>query len=205
MDKLSTRIGADWKDILSALRLDERIGKYSYIQPGLGLSGGNLERDLKNITNFTKNQILEENYFDVLVEINSEKKIFPIKRYQTFKHKFGKPKKISILGVVYKDNTNSFKNSPTIQLMQHLRKDNNFFVFFRYVKQIEGFTNNIFTSSLYDAIKNSDVIFIMSPLKEFNDLEVDFLNDLLNCKLIVDPFRVIKSEKINTKRNYFYN
>jgi len=94
MDKISTRIGADWRDISLALRLDRRIGKFSYIQPGLGLSGGNLERDLENITKFTNNNRLEEKYFDSLVKINSEKKLFPIKRYKIFKKKFGVQKKL---------------------------------------------------------------------------------------------------------------
>ena len=36
----------NWKKIIPALKLDRRIGKYAYLQPGLGISGGNLERDL---------------------------------------------------------------------------------------------------------------------------------------------------------------
>ena len=39
-------IGADWNEIVPALRLDRRIGPYAYLQPGLGIAGGNLERDL---------------------------------------------------------------------------------------------------------------------------------------------------------------
>lgn len=34
-------IGADWSEIVPALRMDRRIGEYSYLQPGLGLAGGN--------------------------------------------------------------------------------------------------------------------------------------------------------------------
>ena len=34
--------GADWSEIIPSLRLDKRIGKHSYIEPGLGIAGGNL-------------------------------------------------------------------------------------------------------------------------------------------------------------------
>src|SRR5439155_15766795 len=43
------RIGADWGEIAPALRLDKRIGSSAYLSPGLGLSGGNLERDLATV------------------------------------------------------------------------------------------------------------------------------------------------------------
>ena len=42
-------IGADWSEIVPALKLDRRIGAYSYLAPGLGIAGGNLERDLATI------------------------------------------------------------------------------------------------------------------------------------------------------------
>ena len=43
------KIGADWNEIVPALQLDKRIGEYAYLKPGLGISGGNLERDLATI------------------------------------------------------------------------------------------------------------------------------------------------------------
>ncbi len=47
--EICERIGADWAEIVPALRLDRRIGQYAYLSPGLGISGGNLERDLATV------------------------------------------------------------------------------------------------------------------------------------------------------------
>ena len=44
--ELCERVGADWREIVPALRLDRRIGAHAYLKPGLGIAGGNLERDL---------------------------------------------------------------------------------------------------------------------------------------------------------------
>ena len=49
MAELCERVGADWNEIVPSLRLDRRIGKHSYINAGLGLSGGNLERDVATV------------------------------------------------------------------------------------------------------------------------------------------------------------
>jgi UDPglucose 6-dehydrogenase len=37
-------------EIAPALKLDRRIGPYAYLTPGLGIAGGNLERDLATAT-----------------------------------------------------------------------------------------------------------------------------------------------------------
>ena len=47
--ELCEGIGADWSEIVPALKLDKRIGPHAYLTPGLGIAGGNLERDLATV------------------------------------------------------------------------------------------------------------------------------------------------------------
>ena len=47
--RLCEKIGADWSEIVPALKLDARIGPHAYLSPGLGIAGGNLERDLATV------------------------------------------------------------------------------------------------------------------------------------------------------------
>ena len=47
-------IGADWSEIAPALKLDRRIGPHAYLKPGLGIAGGNLERDLVTVKGLAK-------------------------------------------------------------------------------------------------------------------------------------------------------
>ena len=51
--ELCESLGADWGEIVPALRLDRRIGAFAYLNPGLGISGGNLERDLTTLENLS--------------------------------------------------------------------------------------------------------------------------------------------------------
>src|SRR5262249_25556038 len=44
--ELCEAIGANWSEIMPALKLDPGMGAHSYWAPGLGLAGGTLERDL---------------------------------------------------------------------------------------------------------------------------------------------------------------
>ena len=53
--RIARNIGADWDQIIPALKLDKRIGQYAYLKSGLGLSGGNIERDLFSIKSIIEN------------------------------------------------------------------------------------------------------------------------------------------------------
>src|SRR3970282_1279053 len=50
--ELCEKTGAEWSEIVPALKLDKRIGPHSYLAPGLGIAGGNLERDLATVCRF---------------------------------------------------------------------------------------------------------------------------------------------------------
>ena len=83
--------------------------------------------------------------------------------------------------------------------------DNNFSIYDRHVNNLDGFNKKIFTKSMKHALKNADVIFIMSPLNEFKKLNNNYETDLLNSRLIIDPFRIINKKEIYNKKGYFYN
>ena len=59
--ELCQNLNASWTDIKTALRLDRRIGEYAYLNPGLGISGGNLERDMVNLSLSLVNKGLDQN------------------------------------------------------------------------------------------------------------------------------------------------
>src|SRR5580704_5541863 len=52
--ELCEAVGADWSEIAPALRLDRRIGPHAYLAPGLGIAGGNLERDLATVSRLAR-------------------------------------------------------------------------------------------------------------------------------------------------------
>ena len=54
LSEVCEKINANWFNVTKALKLDKRIGRHAYLSPGLGIAGGNLERDLSTITNIGK-------------------------------------------------------------------------------------------------------------------------------------------------------
>ena len=74
LSKIVKKIKGNWTDLEKALKLDKRIGKYAYLKPGLGISGGNLERDLYNIIEIAKENNISYDIFKLWKENSLNKK-----------------------------------------------------------------------------------------------------------------------------------
>jgi len=198
---LSEKIGFDWSQIAKSLRLDKRIGKFSYLSPSLGLAGGNLERDLYSLQKITKQMNLN------ISIINSWKKISDIKKKwitnildNLLKNNNKTP--ISLLGLSYKENTNSIKNSNAIYTSQNFLK-NNFLAFDPLVKsrQIKNL-RNIKIEKIDLCLKKSTIIIISNSSKYFFEY-FKKKYPLLKNKIVIDPYDVLKNiEKLNVQKRY---
>ncbi|MFM8453500.1 MAG: hypothetical protein ACKOAD_00670, partial [Gammaproteobacteria bacterium] len=116
----SRAIGANWNDIASALKLDPRIGEKAYLKPGLGISGGNLERDLISLIKLSKTNDFNEKLIQSLIETSNYHSKWILKELENKIFKFLSKPKISILGLTYKEGTASIKNSPSIKIINSL-------------------------------------------------------------------------------------
>ena len=87
LSELSTRIGAHWTDISKALKLDRRIGGHAYLNPGLGISGGNLERDVNSVIQMNKKMNLDSTIFEYWKQKSGYYKNWPIRKFLELKKK----------------------------------------------------------------------------------------------------------------------
>ena len=202
LSELSNKVGAHWSDISKALRLDKRIGKYAYLNPGLGISGGNLERDINSVIQMNKKISLDNRMFKYWKKKSKYYKNWSIRKFLELKKKI-KVKKILILGLTYKPETDSLKNSPSLELINKLKKEYSLTLYDPVIKALISKNYN-FSDSIINAVKNSELIFIMTPWKQFKILNSKKITKILSRKIIIDPFGVISNKLLtNNNKKYF--
>jgi UDPglucose 6-dehydrogenase len=182
------RMGADWSEIVPALRLDARIGPQAYIAPGLGIAGGNLERDLETVIRlgdalgtdvgvvrawqgnscYRREWLLRAVHEHVLATISDPKLV--------------------LLGLAYKENTHSTKNSPALALLQALKP---FAVtaFDPVVAPSSDWHPRI--SPAADALaacEGGDALIIATPWPQFRELRPSEIAARLRGRIVIDPF-----------------
>lgn len=205
LSELSNRIGAHWADISKALKLDRRIGGHAYLSPGLGISGGNLERDISSVIQMNNKMNLDSKMFEYWKKKSRYYKHWPIRKFLELRKKI-KINNISILGLTYKPDTDSLKNSPSLELIDRLKKEYSLTLYDPVIKTLMS-KNYSFSESIFDAVKNSELIFIMTPWEQFKTLNSKKITRILSNKIIIDPFEVIDNKLIikNNKRYFSIN
>jgi UDPglucose 6-dehydrogenase len=119
--ELCERISADWSEIAPALRLDARIGPSAYLTPGLGIAGGNLERDLATIARLGAREDSATNVIAAYIDSSRHMKDWAYRILERVVLDAVKRPRLGVLGLAYKQDTHSTKNSAALALIGRLR------------------------------------------------------------------------------------
>ena len=189
--ELCEKIGADWSEIVPALKLDKRIGPHSYLAPGLGIAGGNLERDLATVCNFADQYGTDANMVRAWIGNSQYRRDWALRTlYREVLSKIADPV-IAVLGLAYKQDTHSIKNSPSIALLSSLLP---FRVqLFDPVVPASAAPNphSSAAASEFEACDGADVLVIMTPWSQFRSLDPAAIASRLRGKTVLDPYVVL--------------
>lgn len=198
LSEITNYFKSSWDRIIYAVTLDKRIGNKGYFKPGLGISGGNIERDIQSLNKITKYSKIKNKLPVFYIRSNnySRKWINKIIIKQKIRNK-----KISLLGFTYKENTLSTKNALQIDLLKkyknkliiHDLKSENIIKI-----QNASKINPNFRSLKYN-LENSNIIVIFHNIDLYKRIN---FHKYKNIKCIIDPFGVIDKKKIK-KIRYF--
>lgn len=192
--ELCERIGADWSEIMPALRLDARIGPHAYITPGLGVAGGNLERDLASVRRMTEAHGTDGGVVLSWTENSAYRKDWPYRVLQDAILRDNPSARIAILGLAYKENTNSTRNAPSLALIARLSRAK-ITVYDPVVR--EGVPSRVTVAAdALTAVRGADAVAITTPWDAFRELAPVDLATAMRGRLIVDPFRVLDGSAV---------
>jgi len=197
---LARSLNADWADIKKVIDLDARIGEKAYTKPGLGLSGGNIERDVKNISNLLAIDQIDTSLCDVIFSTSNQAKLWPSKIVDTLINNGVKIERITFWGLTYKQSTNSMKNSPAFENFKILSSRFQIKAYDPYVVSNE--LNLKICEEQIESLENSDVLIIFNESKAYQNLSISEILSLMRSDIIIDPFGVLDSSQPHSSR-YF--
>ena len=187
--ELCEQIGADWSEIAPALKLDRRIGRHAYLAPGLGIAGGNLERDLATVQRLAEIQGTEAGVVAAWLRNSRYRRDWPLRQLQERVRAVDPV--IGILGVTYKENTHSIKNSPAVALIKALTGCR--LAAFDPVVQASAEWHPRLTvaDDPLAACDGADAVAIMTPWPLFRTLGPADLAQRMHGRVVIDPFAML--------------
>lgn len=191
--ELCEKIGANWSEIIPSLRLDRRIGEFAYIETGLGLSGGNIERDLRTISSLANVTNANPCVVDSFIHHSKYRKTWLLNQFNILSAGIINPK-LGVLGLAYKKNTHSTKNSPALEFLSSINcSEVN--VYDPVVNSLGPAFKVKYCLDAYAAAEQVDILFIVTPWEEFYNLDLKRLISSMKNRIVVDPYGVISSVK----------
>lgn len=193
--------GGNINEITPALKSDKRIGQYSYINPGLRIAGGHLERDLFMLERLAKVKNISSGSVGFILKQNSTRYKWALKKINSlFKGKFPS---ICIWGLSYKKNTTSTKNAPSIEIIKALSNQAKLKVYDSMAILPSSLKGYIRYADKYEALYGADCLLLLTDWDEFENVPVKRLRILMKSPILIDVAGVFKKRSAQFK-NFKY-
>jgi UDPglucose 6-dehydrogenase len=194
---LCEHIGADWSEIAPALRLDRRIGMHSYLAPGLGLAGGNLERDLATVLRLAEGVGSEASLIAAFVRNSGYRRDWVLRLLHRELLDRKPDAALGILGLAYKENTNSTKNSPSLALIEHLGPWRLRAYDPVVATAVLAHPAVVAAASPIDAATGVDALVVMTPWPQFRALDLTAIAAAMKGRMVIDPYGVFAASALS--------
>ncbi len=196
--ELCENIGAVWSEIAPALKLDKRIGQHAYLAPGLGIAGGNLERDLATVCHYADSHGTDAGIVQAWIANSRHRRDWTLRTLYRQTLSRTETPVIAVLGLAYKQDTHSTKNSPSLALLDHL-KPFRVRVFDPVVPATAVLHPQCHASrSELDACDGADALAIMTPWQQFKRLDASEIARRLRGKTVLDPYALLDAGACRT-------
>lgn len=195
---LCEAIGADWQDIVPSLQADKRIGPFAYLNPGLGLSGGNLKRDLVSLRRIAAEQGVSAGVFGVALRDSAHRRNWVLRKLVAAKLLEQEKLTVAILGLTYKAHTDSLKDSAAVWVIHQLppwatvRVFDPMYVGQQTIPELPTVTG---CKTPESAAEGADVLLIMTPWPLFQTLDYTKILKSMKQRVVIDPLRVLTVEE----------
>lgn len=203
--------GVDVQDVWKGVHLDSRLspkvpkgritpGMLSYIQSGCGYGGSCFPKDVKALSHFAKEQKVSHEILKSVISVNESQ---PKQIISLLLQAIGsaKNKKIAILGLAFKPNTDDLRESPSLIVISELLQRGARVVAHDPVvyskgkrKELEAFDIS-YVQTYEEALKKSDAVIVMTSWDEYIQISPSEFIKEMKSAVVIDGRRIYNKEQ----------
>ena len=186
---LCEKVGADVHDVAKGMGLDKRIGA-KFLHPGPGFGGSCFPKDTIALVKTAEQVGGKISIVEEVVSYNQERKLSMAQRIISQLKTGIKNKKVSILGLAFKPETDDMRDSPALEIISELySKGANIIAYDpAAMNEAKSFFQDkvVFAEDSENCIRGADVCVIITEWNEFRAISASKFSDLMNGNVVVD-------------------
>ncbi len=198
---LCEKLDADVSEVARGIGLDKRIGP-KFLHAGAGYGGSCLPKDVSAILHTAKESDVPLKVIQAANDVNKD-------RIGIILDKLGKEiddlkgKRIAVLGLSFKPNTDDLRHAPSLRLIDRLHEAgavvNGYDPVAMDNARKECGEKIVFFDDEYSAMDGADALVLMTEWNEFRQLDFDRIMGLLNEPVIIDCRNIYKPAVMKAK------
>ena len=195
---LCEEVGADVHQVAKAMGQDGRISS-KFLHPGPGFGGSCFPKDIKALYALGKEKNIELNTIDATIKTNKNQKKRILNKLLRLLNNQVTGKKIAVLGLSFKPNTDDIRESPSLYIVSELSKLGAVVDAYDPVA-IENFKSihpNInYSNTWKDCVNDADACIVLTEWNEFRGMDLNELKSLLKTPVVIDAKNIFSVEKL---------
>ena len=205
MADLCEKVGANVQEVARGIGLDGRIGA-KFLHAGPGYGGSCFPKDTLALVKTAQDHDSPVRLIETTVAVNDNRKRAMGRKVIAAAGGEVRGKKIAVLGLTFKPNTDDMRDSPAIAILQALTDggaivtgyDPEGMEIAKHV--IDGIA---YADSPYEAAENADALVIVTEWNEFRALNLDRLKSSMKNPVLVDLRNIYHPDEV-TKHGFSY-
>jgi UDPglucose 6-dehydrogenase len=196
--QLSELAGADGTKVLESMGLDKRIGR-SFLNAGAGYGGSCFPKDVKALIAIAKGYGYDFTLLKEVEGVNKEAMLHIVKKANQLLSSKIKGKRIGILGLSFKPDTDDMREAPSINVITNLAKNGAIIQAYDPVamENAKGLIKEItYVSDAYQAATDADLLIIMTEWDEFKQLDLKKVKQVMKDPVILDGRNIYDPESV---------
>ena len=188
MSDLCEKVGADVHDVAKGIGLDKRIGS-KFLHPGPGYGGSCFPKDTLALVQTAKEYDLNLSLVETVVQYNKQRKSDMADKIIKAFNNNCQNKKISILGLSFKPETDDMRDSPSLDIIPILKEKGFDISVFDPVAMDEAkklLKNIEFSNNIEECLQDSDGLVILTEWNEFRGLSATRLKKVMKGNILID-------------------
>lgn len=185
---LCEAVDADVQDVARGIGLDNRIGA-KFLHPGPGYGGSCFPKDTLALLQTAADAGVEQRIVKTVVDVNDDRKAGMADRVAKALGGSVEGKRIAVLGLAFKQNTDDMRDAPSIPLVTTLLERGASVTAFDPVATENAralMPEAEYASDPYEAAKDADALVVVTEWDEFRGLDLGKFATTMRGKLIVD-------------------
>ena len=199
MSMICEKTGADIHAVARGMGLDNRIGR-KFLHPGPGYGGSCFPKDTKALARIASENGISSRIVETVIEVNE---IHKMRMIEKICHAIGEnadTKKIAILGLTFKPETDDMRDAPSLTILPELIK-RGIKINAHDPKGVEE-AKKILPSSveyfddIYKSMEGTDAVVLMTEWNVYRNMDMLIVKEKLNTPVFIDLRNVYEPKEM---------